>query len=345
MIVGILGHFGNGRKLLNGQTIKTQNLKDGLKKYSDVKVFEIDTYNWKSNPFSLVKKIIVALKMCDCIIMLPAQNGVKVFAPMIYFLNRRYHKKLFYDVIGAWLPSFLEKQKKLQSVLKKFDGIWVETSVLQRKMEKLGFININLVPNFKDIRRNPEVYKSFKKPRSICTFSRVIIEKGIEDIIDAVVKTNNHFGEIVYKLDIYGQVDKQEQEWFENLLKKIDSVSYVSYLGSVDSEKSVATLRKYFMLVFPTKFFTEGIPGTILDAYAAGIPVLASRWESFDDVVVDGKTGYGYEFNDTNQLYEKLVEINLNPELIDGLRDNCVNRFSYYETKNVIEQIVELMTW
>ena len=35
MVVGILGHFGNGRKLLNGQTIKTQNLKDGLKKYSE----------------------------------------------------------------------------------------------------------------------------------------------------------------------------------------------------------------------------------------------------------------------------------------------------------------------
>ena len=38
----------------------------------------------------------------------------------------------------------------------------------------------------------------------------------------------------------------------------------------MDSEKTVKTLENYYLLLFPTKFRTEGIPGTIIDALSAG---------------------------------------------------------------------------
>ena len=53
------------------------------------------------------------------------------------------------------------------------------------------------------------------------------------------------------------------------------------YCGIKDPKDSVKTLKNYFALVFPTRFYTEGIPGTIIDAYYAGVPVIASKWESF----------------------------------------------------------------
>ena len=61
-------------------------------------------------------------------------------------------------------------------------------------------------------------------------------------------------------------------------------------------------MKYYFALLFPTRFYTEGIPGTILDAYAAGIPVICSRWESCADVVDDGVTGITYPFEDMQML-------------------------------------------
>ena len=67
-------------------------------------------------------------------------------------------------------------------------------------------------------------------------------------------------------------------------------------------------LKNYFLLAFPTKFYTEGIPGTILDAYAAGVPVIASKWESFFDVIEEGKTGIGYEFDNQKEL-EKILAV------------------------------------
>jgi hypothetical protein len=54
-------------------------------------------------------------------------------------------------------------------------------------------------------------------------------------------------------------------------------------------------LKDYFALLFPTHFYTEGIPGTVIDAYAAGIPVISAKWESYSDVIDEGVTGIGYK--------------------------------------------------
>lgn len=66
--------------------------------------------------------------------------------------------------------------------------------------------------------------------------------------------------------------------------------------------------------MFPTLFYTEGIPGTIIDAYAAGLPVISSKWESYGDVIEDNVTGIGYEFGSDDALVEVLEMIKSNPQ-------------------------------
>ena len=117
--VAILGHFGEKRNLLNGQTIKTSNLVEGLTKYGNLEVCKIDSHGWTKHPWLLLKQIRVAFMTCDAIIMLPAQNGVRVFAPLLIYYKKKYGKKVFYDVIGGWLPAFLRSKHYLQNVLKK----------------------------------------------------------------------------------------------------------------------------------------------------------------------------------------------------------------------------------
>ena len=81
--------------------------------------------------------------------------------------------------------------------------------------------------------------------------------------------------------------------------------------------------------MFPTLFYTEGIPGTILDAYAAGVPVLASRWESFSDVI-DERTGIGYKFGNVIELRNVLEKINCKPQVIIEKKGKCIERAKEY---------------
>ncbi len=341
MKIGILGHFGVGENLLNGQTVKTKMLADGLEKYANIEVVKIDSHNWVKRPFKLHTNIKNAFQNCDAIVMLPAQNGVRIFTPILLHFKKKYGKKVFYDVIGGWLPEFLDGKVGLSNRLRKFDGIWVETNTMKNKLLEQGFDNVVIVPNFKEIQPLSESELVYPEgvPYRLCTFSRVMKEKGIETAVNAIEKVNKKLGYIAYSLDIYGQIWEESKEWFDELQNKLPD--YVQYKGSVSADKSVEVLQNYFALVFPTHFYTEGIPGTIIDSYAAGLPVISAKWESFADVVDEGETGIGYEFDNVAEFEQVLLQVATNPKAILDMKANCREKAKNYIPEKAIEVMTE----
>lgn len=342
MKIAVLGHFGIGKTLLNGQTVKSNNLADSLQKHTKIEIQKIDTHGWQRTPFKLFGLIRSAFKSCDAIVMLPAHNGVRVFAPILFHFKKRYKKKIFYDVIGGWLPDFLKSKHSLAKTLKAFDGIWVETSTMKSRLCQMGFQNVEVVRNFKSLRplKESELIYSEKYPLELCTFSRVMEEKGIAIAVNAVKNANKQLGYTAFSLDIYGQIDEAQTQWFDEL--KNGFPDYISYRGCIDSNESVEVLKSYFALLFPTRFYTEGIPGTIIDAYAAGIPVISAKWESFSDII-NSQTGIGYGFDDTEEFEAILLNVANNPSSLSGKKVNCLRESEKYRAETVIKQITELL--
>ncbi len=108
-------------------------------------------------------------------------------------------------------------------------------------------------------------------------------EKGIEDAVNAVENVNQKYGRTVFSLDIYGQIDDGYREKFEALQKQFPP--YINYSGLISFDKSVETPKDYFALLFPTYYNGEGFAGTLIDAMAAGTPVIASDWKCNGEVV------------------------------------------------------------
>jgi glycosyltransferase involved in cell wall biosynthesis len=165
------------------------------------------------------------------------------------FRGRR-KTKLQYVVVGGWLPSFLEKKKSLARCLKKFDGIFVETQAMKAAMEKLGFTNVSVLPNFKRIRvlTEEELVYAEGEPYKLCTFSRVLKEKGIEDAIEAVKGANEKMGRTAYALDIYGRVDPGYEEAFAEICKTIpENIRYMESYVNKQNQNSLAIQKKLGM--------------------------------------------------------------------------------------------------
>ena len=152
---------------------------------------------------------------------------------------------------------------------------------------------------------------------------------------------NEALGRNAYALDIYGPVDGNQTQWFDDLRKAFPD--YVRYGDCVPFDKSVEVLQSYFALLFPTRYYTEGIPGTIIDGYAAGVPVISARWESFTDLVEDGVTGYGYEFGSVTALQEQLVLAANDPDRILKLKENCLRRSQDYIPRNAVAVLLTNM--
>ncbi len=339
----VVGHLGRGKELLNGQTVKTRNLVRGLEEWGSISVDIVDTCGWKDRPLALLKELSRGMDRCDGVIMLPAHNGVRVFAPLLWAMKKRYRKPIYYDVIGGWLPKLLEENKQLARCLRAFDGIWVETATMQQKLQSQGFTNVTVVPNFKNLRplTREELVFPQAEPYNLCTFSRVMPEKGIQAAVEAVEAVNSRLGRRVYALDIYGQVEPQAASWFEELQSHFSEA--VAYRGCVDSGKSVEVLKGYFALLFPTRFYTEGIPGTILDAYAAGVPVVSSRWESYGDIIREDITGLGYPFGQEEALADLLEAIAKDPQLILQKKTACLEYAQEFTPQRVMEQLLQAL--
>ncbi len=341
----IVGHFGFGLEYLDGQTVKTKIVADELcRQFGDEQIKQIDTHGGIKTLLKAPFQIWRALKNSSDVIILPAHNGLRINAPLLSFEKRFFkNKKIHYIVIGGWLPEFLKKHTRVKRALQTFDGIYVETSTMQKALKQQGFANVYVMPNCKrlDIVDEAALVRHSEEPHMLCTFSRVMKGKGIEEAINAIQTVNEKLGRVVYSLDIYGQVDIEQTAWFEELKNRFPKC--VRYCGCVDFDKSVEVLKNYYALLFPTHFYTEGIPGTIIDAYAAGVPVISAKWESFSDVVDDGMTGIGYEFDRNDAFINILLKLADEPVVLTDMKLNCVKKAKMYLPETVIQVLLNNM--
>lgn len=301
-------------------------------------VYRIDTLA-RNSLFKLPFQILWAFFTCKNIIVLPAQNGVIVLSRLLVFFNVIFKRKLHYVVIGGWLQDLLSNRPMTCKVLGKFTGIYVETQTMMTHLINLGLENVCVARNFKPISilRKENLSLVFKEPYQLVTFSRVTEKKGVATAVDIVMALNEKYRREVYKLDIYGPIDDEDRNWFSQLQSTF--TSSISYKGNVPFDKSVEILCRYFALLFPTQYYTEGVPGTIIDAYAAGVPVISSKWKSFEDVIVDGVTGYGYSFGDNIELENLLDKIISNPNMVGCLKNNCIQYAEKFLPENALKSM------
>lgn len=67
-------------------------------------------------------------------------------------------------------------------------------------------------------------------------------------------------------------------------------LSGVTFVGPLSREEVQAEMRSARALIFPSLWY-EGMPLTVIEAFAAGLPVIASRLGAMNDMVDDGRTG------------------------------------------------------
>ena len=343
--VCIFGHYGNGLNLLNGQTVKTKILTDELGNvFGQDEVMKIDTHGGIKTLIKSPIHAFSALKKSSNVAILPAHNGLRVYAPLLSFLRGFFKgRKLHYIVIGGWLPEFLKKRPLLKKCLLKFDGIYVETNTMKEALFKDGFKNVIVLPNCKklSILTPEELVYHDKEPYPLCTFSRVMKEKGIEDAVNAVKNINEKYGRTVYTLDIYGQVDSGQIEWFEELKSKFPE--YITYGGLVPFDKSTEVLKNYFALLFPTYYEGEGFAGTLIDAFAAGVPVIASDWKYNGEIVDSEAYGVLTPVNNIGEIREVLDSLLENCNQWNLKRTSCLNKAALYKSENVINSLLDMM--
>ncbi len=100
-------------------------------------------------------------------------------------------------------------------------------------------------------------------------------------------------------------------------------------LGSLSGEGVRREMERASALVVPSIWY-ENFPRTIVEAFAAGLPVIASRIGALAEIVTDGKTGLLFEPGNPHDLAEKISWALGNPERMAEMGRNAR---AQYETE------------
>lgn len=340
--ISIIGNFDMKNNSYNGQTIKTRIVADELESlYGASEIKRVDTAGGKSVVLRLLFQLFGCVARSRNVIILPAQNGIKVILPLVVIYNLLFSRRLHYVVIGGWLAELLGHNRWLLPFAKRLHMIYPETKNMKDSLAGLGLHRVVVMPNCKPLRilTSYELSGYNLRPMRFCIFSRITPTKGIEDAIKAVSLANEKAGKTIATLDMYGNVEACDRPWFDAV--KATMPETVAYWGRVEFDKSVFKLKEYTALLFPTYYPGEGLAGTVIDAFAAGLPIIASDWHDNANIITDNKNGFIFPTRDVNRLAEIILNIYKCQDRLVSMKLNCIQSAQAYLPPVVIRIIAE----
>lgn len=131
--------------------------------------------------------------------------------------------------------------------------------------------------------------------------ARLSDEKRHCDLIDALGELVNRGHDV--RLDLVG--DGTLRDALTSQVSRLGLGERVAFLGSRDDVPEL--LHRLDLFVLPSRF--EGLPLTVLEAMATGLPVVATRVGSLDEVVEEGRNGLLVPAEDPAALADALEKL------------------------------------
>ncbi len=194
----------------------------------------------------------------------------------------------------GWLAFTTWLHKKL--------GTWhqVDRYITLTDFAKQLFVNSSLgLPEEKLVTKPnfvPNGFQSAERRENHFLFiGRLTQEKGVEILLDTFAGTD-------YELRVVG--DGPLRGKVVETSQRHPNITYLGTLGRAAISKQLATCSA---LVFPSVWY-EGMPMTLIEAFAAGTPVIASNLGAMASMVHEGQNGWRFIAGDAADLRQKVEQ-------------------------------------
>lgn len=337
----IIGPFEWGKDATNGVSVKNRFFKERFTIFFK-KIITIDSsFVEKKHPF---KTILFFLKLFFYGIfykttkIVVSENIVFAYRFVLkYLFFIRKNGSVYYWAPGGTLPKLIKDNHYNIKYYTSLRKIYVQGQKLVDELNSMGIFNAVFVPNSKYIPRLP-----VKKHRedNIIKFvfvSRVHPSKGINEIARCAKYLDDNGYKDRYKIDFYGKIEPGYDAEFEEAIRESPNMHYMGFidLRNFDNyEKLVA----YDVALFPTYWHGEGFPGVVIDAYIAGLPVIATDWNLNSAYILNGETGVIIPVHDELALRDAMLSFLDGKQDLRQMSQNCQREVLQYDNRKVLSE-------
>jgi len=174
--------------------------------------------------------------------------------------------------------------------------------------------NILIIPNGVDVKKFDEISSKKGKIFTLISVGRLTKIKGQENLLKAIKKIINK--KIHIKLKIVGRGEDEIK--LKEYVDKNNLSFYVSFLGQITGTDLILQYKSADLFVLTS--LAEGMPNTVLEAWAAKLPILVTKVGSLP-YIVNSQNGYLVESGDINELVDTIIKAVKNKNL-KALGDN-----------------------
>ncbi len=239
--------------------------------------------------------------------------------PIGWLFKRVYGLPYLISLRGADVPSdevkrFAKHYKLLRPFIR---WLWRDADALvavsnglrSYARETAPDLPIEVIPNAIELSVFiPPRQRNHEGPVRLLFVGRFNAFKNVETLLEAADCLKQQ-GVDNFELQLVGEGERRAN--LERLAVDKGLTRHVRFLGWVDREAIVERYRQADLFVTATTW--EGMPNTVLEAMACGLPIVATRASGLDQLVRERVNGYLVDINDPGALADRLASLIDNP--------------------------------
>lgn len=235
--------------------------------------------------------------------------GKPVPLPGIFY--KCYHKSMLQSAAVALMQV---SHKLLGTWEKKASRYIVMTEFFRKKAIEGGLPSAKLIvkPNF----LNHDPGQEFNKSDFLLYVGRLSPEKGIHVLLQTWLNHPN-----LPPLKLIGQ-----GLLADDVLQAASQHSNIEYIGSLPPYQVYDWMGKAKALIFPSQWY-EGLPLTIIESFAKGTPVIASKLGAMKSLIKHEYNGLHFEPGNTEDMISKVHWMTRNPDRWVNMQQNARRDF------------------
>jgi glycosyltransferase involved in cell wall biosynthesis len=325
-----------------------ENLKPHLKE--DVTYFYVGEPKFRFNNkfvitltyFSFFLKTLIKLKP-KVVVLNPSLNLNAILRDTIYLLISKIFRT---EIIVFWRGWNFNNENYLKfpysivtKLLLKSDKTIVLYSEIGNSLKKLGYENkvFELTTMVSDLAFNYQIKTQEQDIFKLIFLSRVESYKGVYELLKAYAILKKRYPD--FELIIAG--NGNEHQNLLNLVKEND-VKDVTFVGYVKGDEKYSLLASGNLFVFPS--YSEGMPNSVLEAMAVGLPIVTTPVGGINDFFVEDDMGSFIKIKDVNSIVEKVECLYLNKNLRQQISNvNIDYACKNFKGKTVFKKLKEII--
>ncbi len=182
-------------------------------------------------------------------------------------------------------------------------------------------LDIQVIPHGMDYQYLVASDKTYQKndPIVFGFCGSILPHKGVHILIEAFTRLEHSNAKLMLFGSSYGN-----DEYDARLRRLANGDSRIHFCGSYKAENVGAIMGNFDVMVVPSVWY-ENYPLAIHEAFACGIPVVASNIGGMAEKVKDFVTGLTFQVGDHNDLKLKLSMIVENPEMLNEIKRTIIS--------------------